>query len=510
MSFLHSGDLGDIIHSLVAVRALGGGVYYLCTRGWTKEMTPARFEAISALMRVQPYIKGVEWHKGQKVKWDFTDFRKHYSRGPGRNLATMHAMSLNTGLTIDTRTPWLQVPDFEAHGRPVIARSARYHCVDDLDKCKAEHRAPLDRWEKIWPEVLESYPDPIFIGLPEEHLAFEKAFGKKVEYRRTHDFLQIAKLIKGSSIFIGNQSSPMCVAEGLKHPSIQETHFKVNDVVFERANGHYVRSYRDWKAIQQQKVFAIMLQFYSGDFEQAKALCELIVDIETEERKDIEFVVAGRFDVPSTQLDELRAILLRKFSRVFAIRSPRRGEGWPDGCNALWSGAVSEFCYMRSQGHSKAEAVFTMEPDCLPLRRDWINQLRAAWNDAHGKEKVVTGHLCKNEAGEPTHINGNLIISTYAGKLAPKILQGADSKRPWDCVHGSMLLKIGQDTPAIYQNKRRDEFSLHDWQDVNKLGVRPAIWHGIRTMDGLKIAREALVKPAVIAKDAPAQMALGI
>ena len=69
-----------------------------------------------------------------------------------------------------------------------------------------------------WRRIMERYKNKaMFIGLPEEHDAFQREFGT-IEYRRTENILEVAELIAGSQMFVGNQSCPAWIAIGLAHP----------------------------------------------------------------------------------------------------------------------------------------------------------------------------------------------------------------------------------------------------------------------------------------------------
>lgn len=83
--------------------------------------------------------------------------------------------------------------------------------------------------------------------MPHEHRQFCNCFGE-VEYQPTKDLLEVAKLIAGSPLFIGNQSSAMAIAEGLKHPRVQEVADWIPDCIYPGAtNAQYVAtgSYTD-------------------------------------------------------------------------------------------------------------------------------------------------------------------------------------------------------------------------------------------------------------------------
>jgi hypothetical protein len=91
-----------------------------------------------------------------------------------------------------------------------------------------------------WKEIVQHYGSRIiFVGLHHEYTAFIKEYGI-VSYRETSDFLELARLIAGSRLFIGNQSSANAIAEGLKHNLIQETCLHITDCIFKRDNAQHV------------------------------------------------------------------------------------------------------------------------------------------------------------------------------------------------------------------------------------------------------------------------------
>jgi len=59
------------------------------------------------------------------------------------------------------------------------------------------------------------------------------------EYAITQDYLELAKLIAGADLFIGNQSSPMALTIGLGVPFIQETCLWTPDCLYPRKDGTY-------------------------------------------------------------------------------------------------------------------------------------------------------------------------------------------------------------------------------------------------------------------------------
>ena len=226
MHFGSSGDLGDILLMLPLIQQLGGKhCLWLYDRPWTKRIEP-RFHLIEPLLSAQPYIEYVAVGNGKAIEYDLSTFRERYV--PTRTLLASHAdwAALKYGLPAATGDkPWLTVePSPVSRGRVVIARSPRYH---------NPHFS--------WSQILAHYGDKLlFVGIPEEHADFIQAFGA-VEFAPTSNMLEVAQLIAGSELFIGNQSSPNAIAEGLKHPRIQETNLRVPDCVFPGSeNAQYV------------------------------------------------------------------------------------------------------------------------------------------------------------------------------------------------------------------------------------------------------------------------------
>lgn len=213
--FIHSGDLGDVIYSLPTVKAMGGGKLILADVPGIRTMhgmTRERREAITPLLAAQPYVHGVygpfdlmPTDEGE-ASIDLNEFRRR-----GRDLVNEwlpnHYLDVHGVDRAAAFSPWLTTSDFL--GCPigvVIARSARYH-------------NPHFPWRR----VLDQYGQhAVFCGTPAEHAAFNAEFGSDLIHVATDDLLEVADLIQASMLFIGNQSCPLAIAEGLKKPIVCE------------------------------------------------------------------------------------------------------------------------------------------------------------------------------------------------------------------------------------------------------------------------------------------------
>ena len=235
-TFKHSGALGDVIFSLPAVRALGGGVLYLDPQGGEGDplladpdtgRTRADFsaqtiESVKPLLLLQEYISDVRTWTGQKVDYNLDEFRRHLDAG---NLCDAYLRAFNLPFT-HKETAWLVVDDpVSIPGHPVVVnRTVRY---------TGNHIF----WQKILPKV---HKEALFVGFPKEHEIFEYTFGIPIRYYPTPTILDLARVIAGAKQFIGNASSANAIAEGLKKNKILEVCRVLPNVIFKRAGAMYV------------------------------------------------------------------------------------------------------------------------------------------------------------------------------------------------------------------------------------------------------------------------------
>lgn len=222
-----TGDLGDIVASLATLKHRGGTYdYYLRDSPATKGIV-GRADIIKPLLLSQPSINSVRIWRREPVDWASEDFRGGW-HDKRRNLAMAHAHhAFDTGFieTLpDTSKSWLEVePSSRTAGRIIINRSPRYQ----------NNYFP-------WHEIVNHYGESlVFVGLPNEHKDFQENFGR-VSYLFTENMLEVAQVIAGSDLFIGNQSSCMTIAEGLKHPRILEGSINIPDCIYPPSNAQYV------------------------------------------------------------------------------------------------------------------------------------------------------------------------------------------------------------------------------------------------------------------------------
>lgn len=222
--FSHSGDLGDVIAALPAIREMGGGDIVLCPSSGKDQgresLHGARYEAIKPLLLAQPYIHDVRWEKDPKnVTHDMRGFRVNYQLG--ESLLDWQARFLGIEAS---DAPWLTaVRSSVSIGRTVIARSLRYH-------------NPGFPWHVI----LNKHRNVLFVGTEEEHKAFQVFAGRPIDYHPTKNLLELAEIIGGSHLFVGNQSCPFWIAAGLGVNLIQESWPHSPNSQIRRPNARYM------------------------------------------------------------------------------------------------------------------------------------------------------------------------------------------------------------------------------------------------------------------------------
>lgn len=216
MIFHHSGDYGDIIYALPAIKAMGGGelILHHCPEIRTREpMSEKRANGIIPLLKVQSYITNARFDPDLRELTAFNGFRA-FLTGQSTNLADAHLDVY--GLSHRFRNfKWLTPPPFYdgvvqtfvpmLTGMAIFNRSERYH-------------NPAFPWKAIWEQY---HSNAVFLGTDREHELFCSEFGH-VKQMPCRDLGVAATLISMSSLFVGNQSCLAAIAEGLKKKMIVE------------------------------------------------------------------------------------------------------------------------------------------------------------------------------------------------------------------------------------------------------------------------------------------------
>jgi hypothetical protein len=254
-SFRHSGKLGDIIYSLPAVRALGGGIFYVdpVTEYLGKPpMGRESAQMMVELLETQDYIHRAELYEQQPVTHDLDRFRNtaipvhifnsikaETSKLAGLllggfvqelgtrmiptvevNLLQFHWQSMGLPGKADSNTAWLTGFDKKPIADIVISRTGRYSGAFD------------------WSGAKQYVNRSIFVGLEEEWQAFRSAYFD-VEFYKVSSLVDFARVVAGAKLFMGNQSFGLALASAMLIPAVAELSGP-NPIWISPINGHRV------------------------------------------------------------------------------------------------------------------------------------------------------------------------------------------------------------------------------------------------------------------------------
>lgn len=204
-SFSHSGDAGDVVYSLPVVRFFGGGDVFLSPADFTRvKMTPERVKLFARLLESQEYIGCVKFHRGREAEFNLDSFRERFGEcAQCETLVEMHCRKWGVPEHV-LDLPWISVEP--RHDAEVVLNLTT-------------------RWRNSdfpWKSVYSKYKDSIgFVGSKYEHVQFETLYGP-ARHLETKDMYDIASVIAGSKLFIGNQSMPLALAHAMQHPTVCE------------------------------------------------------------------------------------------------------------------------------------------------------------------------------------------------------------------------------------------------------------------------------------------------
>lgn len=229
-TYKHSGTLGDLIYSLPIVKHFGGGDFFLHLHqiDWIGKhfygaepsefhkgrMTMKDFYFMRSFMEAQTYINKFDVldPKTAEISHNLDKFRVPFVGHPG-NYVDIYAGCFGIN-DADAKTklrndPWLTVPNpRKLEGRDVVINRTGRWLPPELHNI----------WNQWKSEGVESRA--VFIGLPEEHVAFMQHTGWNIPHQPTKDLLEMAEIIAGAEVFVGNQSVALSIAIGLNHPNV--------------------------------------------------------------------------------------------------------------------------------------------------------------------------------------------------------------------------------------------------------------------------------------------------
>jgi len=167
-------------------------------------MNRKMFDMAYPLLKQQCYIhEGIALEKGEdmRVDYDLDLFRKEYKNLSAGNIQSWISMAhpdLRPKMDLDSISVDSKLNDYI-----LVSRSSRYQ----------------NQW--IDYSLLKHYDNVKFIGVESEFKVL-RLHNPNIEHLEVKDFLELAELIAGCKLYIGNQSMPYAIAELLKVRRILE------------------------------------------------------------------------------------------------------------------------------------------------------------------------------------------------------------------------------------------------------------------------------------------------
>lgn len=254
--FRHSANAGDLIYSLLAIRQATritgkrAVIYQLLNEPceyWGADhpignimFNEYMFNLCKPLIEQQLYVERLEVWDCHQVQFNIDMIREpEISKELGLPFGDIRQwiMMYYPELQACIGEPWLTTGnDISQKDYIVVNRTARYNNY------------------KIKYTSLQDYNVPIvFLGVRDEYKEFQKAV-PRAEFYKTNDFLEVAKIIQGSQLFIGNQSSCFAIAEGLGAPRILEVCPEAPNVIPATPNGGLFRDQKGFDCLLQIKL----------------------------------------------------------------------------------------------------------------------------------------------------------------------------------------------------------------------------------------------------------------
>jgi hypothetical protein len=227
--FLHSGKIGDCIYSLPTIRALGGGILYLNPHFFTPEAAIS----LMPLLLKQEYIYNCVIGLPDIIDYNLDTFRNmNYME---MNLSDCHLAAFGLS-SLERDRAWLCAKSTieEAQGKVIFSRALRAYGYDGF-----------------WNDAYDRFGNAaVFVGTEPEYIDFQRKYGE-IPWLRTINMLFLSTAINSARLFVGNQSCPHAIAEGLKKPIIIEVGTGEAHPVFERENALYIRNKTDWGKLKE-------------------------------------------------------------------------------------------------------------------------------------------------------------------------------------------------------------------------------------------------------------------
>lgn len=232
----------------------------------------------------------------------------------------------------------------------------------------------------------------------------------------------------------------------------------------------------------------LALQYWAGDYQEMERTARLIVDVQPERTKKHFVMFAHRFDAEPPSKDLLQYVK-QKFDVLPTHKCRRKEIGWPAGCNGIAHDLMMLAQEKRRAGEwHQTDAVWLLESDILPLRRDWLTLIEREWAEARKAGKWLMGAWAASH-GPQGHVNGNMV---FHPEMCDHIrgLEGSAPHIGWDVYHSHRLARHWWKSAQMANFYRATNV---DYANLWPTGEPFCFLHGVKDRSGEKLVREKLL-----------------
>lgn len=227
LKFKHSGNTGDIIYSLNAIKQVCDindtqAVLYLDLNVPIKGFLPGHplgnvmlneymYKNLKPLLLSCDFITDVMVYSGQKIDYDLDKFRE---------------IGLNLGAGDIRKWYYYAFPEMTFDiNEPIFNVGSKKGDYILINRTNRYQNGGIDY------SILNDYPNlKLFAGTIDEYEVIKRTI-PTLEYLKVKDFLELAVYIADSKVFIGNQSMCFAIAEQLQTERILEMYFGCPNVI---------------------------------------------------------------------------------------------------------------------------------------------------------------------------------------------------------------------------------------------------------------------------------------
>jgi hypothetical protein len=222
----------------------------------------------------------------------------------------------------------------------------------------------------------------------------------------------------------------------------------------------------------------IVLPYYEGDKQDAEDLATLICELERLKVKNADIMLFRRHDATEFSKATVQR-LSEKFDKVhFHVCRRRDGVGHPFAPSQMWYDIVTLLGQVPTWAQNYY-AFLWLEPDTVPTRPGWIDELITAYNSAQSaRNKFAIGFIHQTPV---LHMNGVAVYAIDIWRQVPgDKLGGGNPQAAFDIDKAMYLLPMSEDTPLIYFEYKRPTITSQDLFSPRRFGIVPCLWHGIK------------------------------